>query len=47
MSKYIFPAVMILLNLSQMIVMLYRKDFVSAIYWLAAAVLNLTVCLKQ
>lgn len=45
--KYMFPAIMIALNMSQCIVMLVRKDCISAIYWASAAMLNLTVAIKQ
>ncbi len=46
MSKYIFPAVMVCLNLGQAVVMLWRRDFISMTYWIAAAVLNVTVAIK-
>ena len=47
MVKYIFPATMIVLNVGQCIVMLWRKDIISAVYWLAAAALNFTVAAKS
>lgn len=47
MSKYLFPIVMICLNIGQAVVMAFRKDFISVAYWVAAAILNLTVILKQ
>lgn len=47
MSKYILPAIMISLNLGQAVVMAFKKDLVSTIYWIAAATLNLTVAIKQ
>ncbi len=46
MSKYIaylFPAIMILLNLSQGVVCAVRRDWWSVVYWLAAAALNASV----
>lgn len=47
MGKYILPSVMICLNLGQAIVCLMRRDFLSVLYWAAAAMLNLSVALKQ
>ena len=46
MNKYIFPAVMVCLNLGQAVVMLCHKNFVSMTYWIAAAVLNITVAIR-
>ena len=47
MGKYILPCIMILLNLGQAVVCIYKHDPVTALYWGAAATLNLTVALKQ
>ena len=47
MSKYVLPTVMIMLNLGQAIVCICKKDALSALYWGAAATLNLSVTLKQ
>lgn len=47
MTKYILPAIMISLNLGQALVMAFKKDLISTLYWLFAAGLNLTVTLKQ
>ena len=47
MFNMIFPVIMVLLNLSQMVVKLVSKDITSSIYWLSAAVLNATVAIKQ
>lgn len=45
MNKYIFPAVMVLLNLSQAAVMLAHKNYISVVYWVSAAALNGAVAL--
>lgn len=47
MSKYIFPTIMIMLNLGQMLVMLFKREYITSVYWFSAALLNLTVTLKQ
>ena len=46
MSKYIFPAVMVFLNLGQAVVMLWNRNYISMTYWIAAAVLNVTVAIR-
>ena len=46
MLNYIFPIIMIILNLLQGIIMAVDGDFVKMTYWIAAAVLNLTVAIK-
>lgn len=46
MIRYIFPAIMITLNLCQCVVMLMHRSYINALYWIAAAVLNLTVAIK-
>ena len=43
MSKYIFPIILITLDLCAALVYALNKDFKMAIYWLAAAVLNVCV----
>ncbi len=42
-STYIFPAVLIVLDVGAAIVCAFNKDFKKAVYWLAAAVLNAAV----
>ena len=39
----IFPTILILLNLCASVVCAYHKDMRMFVYWLAAAVLNITV----
>lgn len=43
MTKYIFPTILILLDIGAAGVYLFDGDFKKAIYWLAAAVLNVCV----
>ncbi len=43
MNKYIFPMGLICLNFGAAVVYALNKDFKMAIYWLAAAVLNICV----
>jgi hypothetical protein len=43
MSVYIFPVALILLDVGAAIICAVSKDYKRAIYWLAAAVLNVTV----
>ena len=43
MSMYIFPVALILLNVGAAIMCIIGKDYKRAVYWLAAAVLNVTV----
>lgn len=43
MSMYIFPAVLILLDVGAAAMCFIGKDYKRAVYWLAAAVLNVTV----
>lgn len=41
--EYIFPLLLILLDMGAAIVYTIQKDYKKAVYWLAAAVLNITV----
>lgn len=43
MSMYIFPAALILLDVGAAVMCVIGKDYKRAVYWLAAAVLNVTV----
>lgn len=43
MSVYLFPTVLIALDVGASIMCLIGKDYKKAIYWLAAAVLNICV----
>lgn len=43
MSMMIFPCVLIALDIGAAIVYLINRDYKKAIYWLAAAVLNICV----
>lgn len=43
MSKYIFPVILIALDLGAAVMYAISKDFKTAIYWVAAAVLNCCV----
>lgn len=43
MSIYIFPALLILLDVGAALVYFVSKDYKKAVYWLAAAVLNICV----
>lgn len=42
-STYIFPTILIILDIGAAIVSLCNKDYKMAIYWIAAAVLNAAV----
>lgn len=42
-STYIFPAILILLQIGAAIVSVKQKEYKMAIYWFAAAVLNAAV----
>lgn len=42
-KEYIFPTVLIALDLLAAVVYAVSKDYKKAVYWLAAAVLNITV----
>ena len=42
-SKYIFPLVLIALDIGAAIVYAVNKDFKMCVYWIAAAVLNCCV----
>ena len=42
-SKYIFPVLLIILDMGAAIVYAVNKDYKMAVYWLAAAALNITV----
>ncbi|MGN0598913.1 MAG: hypothetical protein ACI4JK_03365 [Oscillospiraceae bacterium] len=41
--EQVFPLVLILLDLAAAVVYLQQKDYKKAVYWVAAAVLNITV----
>lgn len=41
--EQVFPLVLILLDLAAAVVYLRQKDYKKAVYWVAAAVLNITV----
>ncbi len=43
MSMYIFPAVLIALDVGAAIMSFIGKDYKKGVYWLAAAVLNICV----
>lgn len=43
MSMYIFPAALILLDVGAAAMCFIGKDYKRAVYWFAAAVLNVTV----
>ena len=43
MSKYIFPSILIALDFDASVMFAVAGDWKKAIYWLAAAVLNVTV----
>ena len=43
MNKYIFPVVLIILDLGAAFVYALSKDFKMRTYWIAAAVLNVCV----
>ena len=43
MTKYIFPIILIVLQLGAAIVYAVHKDVRMAVYWIAAAVLNVCV----
>lgn len=43
MQKYIFPSVLIALNIAAGIMCFISKDYKKGVYWLAAAVLNISV----
>ncbi len=42
-SKYIFPVLLIILDVGAAVVYAVNKDYKMTVYWLAAAVLNITV----
>ena len=42
-SEQILPLVLILIDLGAAVVYLFHKDYKKAVYWIAAAVLNVTV----
>ena len=42
-SEYIFPLLLILLDVGAAIVYALQKDYKKSVYWIAAAVLNLAV----
>lgn len=41
--EYIFPLLLILLDVGAAITYAIQKDYKKAVYWIAAAVLNVTV----
>lgn len=41
--EYIFPLLLILLDAGAAVVYAAQKDYKKAVYWIAAAVLNVTV----
>lgn len=41
--EYIFPLLLILLDVGAASIYAVQKDYKKAVYWLAAAVLNITV----
>lgn len=43
MNKYIFPVILIILDLGAGFVYGFQGDYKKLIYWIAAAVLNITV----
>ena len=43
MNKYIFPITLILLNIGSAVVYATKGDIRMAVYWIAAAVLNICV----
>lgn len=43
MSMYIFPVALIALDVGAAVMCVFGKDYKRAVYWLAAAVLNVTV----
>ncbi len=45
MSKYIFPLILILLDVGAAVVYAVYRDWRMAVYWLSAAVLNICVIL--
>jgi uncharacterized membrane protein len=42
-SNYIFPLILIVLDIGAAVMYAVNKDYKKAVYWLAAAVLNVTV----
>lgn len=42
-SEYIFPLLLILLDLGAAVIYAIQKDYKKSVYWIAAAVLNVTV----
>lgn len=43
MLKYIFPITLIIFDVGAALVYLFCKDYKMAVYWIAAAVLNICV----
>jgi hypothetical protein len=41
--EYIFPLLLILLDLGSAVIYAIQKDYKKSVYWIAAAVLNVTV----
>lgn len=42
-TKYLFPITLIILDFGAAVVYALNKEYKMAVYWLAAAVLNITV----
>lgn len=47
MSRYVFPAIMIVLDVCAAAVYAFHRDARMVIYWIAAAVLNAAVILGK
>lgn len=43
MNKYIFPIILIVLDVGAAMVYALAKDYKMAVYWIAAAILNICV----
>jgi hypothetical protein len=42
-KEYIFPLLLIIFDIGAAVVYLYQKDYKKTVYWIAAAVLSITV----
>ena len=42
-SEYIFPLLLILLDVGAAVIYAVQKDYKKAVYWIAAAILNVAV----
>ncbi len=47
MNKYIFPVTLIILDLGAGLVYGFQGDYKKLIYWIAAAILNITVTFQE